>query len=284
MSLSLLLWWLCSALHAGSWSVVEQAETEIGGKRWEVFTLQAGSDRGKVWMYTPPELRQSGVMLGLPGWKFPARLWEDRAQVSAHADSIGVRVALADMHTTVYESAFFPQSRSDRKWCGTQCTTPGLRWVGQIVLPFVRGQAGELRGLFGLSTGGRGAVLVGQHYREVRRVCAMSGTFALMQLTPETGEYKIHANIYGSRAAHPDRWVADDSVSHPASLAHLSALLIHGDKDQAVPAAQSEALVRAMTEVGATVTLHAVSGGGHDWTLWSGHLRRCLDHLVEAEE
>ena len=110
----------------------------ISGKTWAVHTVEGTrkvggvvqSHRSTLWVYTPKTLKHSGVILGLPGWKFPARSWEDEARISEHADALGVVVALASMHTTVYESAFYPQSRTDRKWCGPGCTFAGSPWVG----------------------------------------------------------------------------------------------------------------------------------------------------------
>jgi len=112
----------------------------------------------------------------------------------------------------------------------------------------------------------------------------MSGTFDLFSLAQDSSEYRIHAQVYGARKAHAERWRVDDSLTLVGRLKPVDLLLIHGQDDPYVPAAQSAALAQAMTKLGASVTLQTVQGGGHDWTLWSGHLRQCLDHLVRGEE
>jgi acetyl esterase/lipase len=280
---------------APAFTEVAQERVEVGGRQWTSRTLEGrlvsedGSvraHRAVVWIYTPPVTKTPGVVLGLPGWKFDALTWEEKARVSDHAEALGVTVALAQMHTTVYESAFYPESRSDRRWCGAGCSMPGSPWVGEVLVPWLSASVGPVRGLFGLSTGGRGAVLVPQHYPGLRvpRACAMSGTFDLASLEEGSGEYKIHANVYGPRDAHPGRWRADDSLVLVGQLDQVSVLLIHGSADPHVPAAQSRSLAAAMTQRGGAVTLVEVAGGKHDWALWSSHLRQCLAFLVEAKE
>ncbi len=275
--------------------VLATTSEDVKGRGWRIRTLKGRrtgpsgalqEHQSQLWVYTPSKVTREGVLLGLPGWKFAARTWEDKARISDHAEALGIRVALAEMHTTVYESAFYPQSRADRKWCGSDCDFPGGPWVGEVVVPYLMDAMGPVRGLFGLSTGGRGAVLVPQHYPGlgISRACAMSGTFDLFKLPQETGEYKIHAQVYGARDANPDRWRADDTMALLERLAKVNVLLIHGTKDSYVPVSQSRSLASAMTGRGGAVTFQPVDGGKHDWALWSSHLRQCLVFLVEAEE
>ena len=277
------------------WTEVGSKTVEVQGRRWIVTTVEGRlpasggevrADRADVWVYIPSTVTWTGVVLGLPGWKFAARTWEDKARISDHAEALGVVVALADMNTTVYESAFYPESRADRRWCGVRCAIPGSEWVGRILAPYLVDTYGSILGMFGLSTGGRGAVLVSQHYPElaIGRVCSMSGTYDLDALQPGTGEYKIHANVYGERPVHPERWAADDSLKLVERLDSVELLLIHGTEDPYVPSSQSDVLFKAMSSRGAQVRLVPVVGGGHDWKLWSGYLRSCLDFLMRAEE
>jgi membrane protease YdiL (CAAX protease family) len=274
-----------SSVQAAGWSLAERRSVQIDGRQWAVVTLDDGQSRAEVWITTPGK-PSKGVVLGLPGWRVPARAWEDHARISEQAEALGVTIALAEMGTTVYESAFYPQSRSDRQWCGPGCATPGSAWIAEVVVPFLQQEHGPVRGLFGLSTGGRGAVLVPQHHPElgIQRVCAMSGTFDLFALQPGTGEYGIHANVYGHRADHPDRWRADDSLGLVERLRPVSVLLIHGSKDEAVLPRQSRVLAQRMTELGAAVSLHEIAGAGHDWALWRAQTAGCIAHLLKTEE
>jgi len=280
---------------SATWSVVEETPIEVDGRTWAIRTLEGRwrrpdapdhVQRSDVWVYTPSTVKAPGVVVGLPGWKFAARTWEDKAAISAHADALGIAVALPEMHTTVYASAFFPETRADKKWCGPSCSVAGSPWMGEVVLPYLAASVGPVQGLFGLSTGGRGAVLLPQHYPGlgIPRVCSMSGTFDLFSLDPKTGEYRIHAVVYGERADHPGRWRADDSLVLVDRLRAVEVLLIHGSQDRDVPPQQSAVMAAALTRLNAAVGLVLVDDGGHDWTLWSAHLRQCLDFLVRAEE
>jgi pimeloyl-ACP methyl ester carboxylesterase len=269
-----------------TWTVIRESEETLKGRSWVKVTLGGSLEEGAlegqgvVWLHTPPGLEQAPILLGLPGWKFSSTTWEEHADVGALAAEHGFRLALADMHISVYESAFYPETVADFRWCGPGCTLPGARWVGEVVAPWLRTQ-GAIAGLFGLSTGGRGAVLLAQRYPGIApKACSMSGTFDLFALPPG-GEVQIHQVIYGPREQFPDRWRADDTVSQPETLAGLSALVIHGAADPAVPPAQSEALAAAMEAQGAEVRLVLVPGAGHDWGLWAGQLPSCFAFFAE---
>lgn len=261
-----------------------QETTQVNGREWRKVDLTAGVDGGApstaaVWIYEPPNLRpEKPIVLGLPGWKFAAMTWEEHAGVAALAEQHGVAVALADMHITIYESAFYPETVAAYKWCGPECTVPGLRWVGEVILPWLT-DSYTVAGAFGLSTGGRGAVLAAQAYQGIPRACSISGTFDLFSLTEGGGEYRIHEVVYGSRAAHPERWRADDSLARIDELKGTEVLLIHGAADGAVPPAQSQALAAAP---GVTVSL--VDGGGHDWALWKSQAPACFAFLAPAKD
>jgi S-formylglutathione hydrolase FrmB len=95
-----------------------------------------------------------------------------------------------------------------------------------------------------------------------------------MALDPKTGEYRIHAIIYGPRDKFPERWQRDNSVSddHLAALAGLELYVAHGDKDKAVPVAQLALFQKALAKVALASSQFIVTpGGGHDWSLWNAH-------------
>jgi enterochelin esterase-like enzyme len=174
---------------------------------------------------------------------------------------------------TVYETRFYPESRN--RWA----TYPGTRWVGEVVLPHLRRSYSVSRdkaknAIVGLSTGGRGAVLIAQRYPELGRVVSLSGTYSLMSLEKGTGEYKIHESIFGDRERFSSRWQVDDCVN-PAfkeSLAAVTVYLSHGARDRVVPPDQATAMQRFLSSAQA----HIDPEGGHDWVFWNAELARAL--------
>ncbi len=272
---------------APPWAVLSETPEHLSGRSWRRVELAGALDggtltaTGTVWLYTPEGREGAPILLGLPGWKFSSTTWEERAAVGALADRYGFRLALADMNTSIYASSFYPETAADFRWCGPDCGIPGARWVGEVLAPWLR-TAGPIGGIFGLSTGARGAVLVPQLYEGLTdRVCAMSGTFDLFALSPGSGEYQIHQVIYGPRDVYPERWRRDDSLSRADQLGGLSVLLIHGGLDTAVPPTQSEALAAAMEARGLPVGLTIDPAAGHSWALWERHLPECFAAFAE---
>jgi len=268
-----------------TWTVTSETEAALGSRTWRTLTLEGALDEGAlsasgtVWLYAPPELADAPILVGLPGWKFSSTTWEEHAAIGELADRHGFRLALIDMNVSIYESSFYPETAPGYRWCGPDCGIPGARWVGEVVAPYLRTQ-GHIAGLFGLSTGGRGAVLLPQLYPGLAdRACAMSGTYDLFDLPPG-GELQIHQVIYGSREQHPDRWRRDDTLAQADRLEGLSALVIHGALDGVVSPSQSQRLVDTMRDRGLTAELILEPGGGHDWALWSKHLPTCFEFFA----
>ncbi|MCB9529319.1 MAG: prolyl oligopeptidase family serine peptidase [Myxococcales bacterium] len=271
------------------WRVVEAVAVSEGGLAWERVRLAAferGSGatlaEGVVWVLRPPGATR--FALGLPGWRLPAMGLEREGDVGAHAMDRGIALVLAEMGTSVYEAAVYPEARRDRIWCGAGCRMGGLAWVRDVVLPYAEARLGRFAGAFGLSTGGRGALAVAQWARPGARVCAASGTFDLMGLAEGSGEYRIHANALGERAAQGARWAAHDNRLHAARAAGAAVLLLHGKADRVVPAAQSVLMGDALRGAGASATVELARGAGHDWGYWRGAMGRCVGFVAEGAE
>src|ERR1051325_3799222 len=72
-------------------------------------------------------------------------------------------IAVQAMSTTIYESSLYPESK--RTWS----TVPGARWVGEVILPYMRANYAVSNdrahtAVIGYSTGGRGALLLAETY------------------------------------------------------------------------------------------------------------------------
>jgi hypothetical protein len=269
-----------------SWKVVSRTTERIGEGTWTRIKLAGRIPDGPEWLDSTGEVllfspaNSKSAVIGLPGWNFKSRTWEDNAQISQLAIQYGVTVALPEMQKTIYETSFFPETNADYRWSGTG-KIGGARWIGEVVLPFLQTTYGEVNGIFGLSTGGRGAILVPQLYKAWRplRACSMSGTLDLFNLKPTMGEYKIHSVIYGPRNKFPMRWREGDSISLLAQLRGVQVLLIHGQFDPHVPVSQSAALHTALQARGWSSIFVSVEGGGHDWDLWSHYVKDCFSFI-----
>jgi hypothetical protein len=127
--------------------------------------------------------RKYPLVIALHGWNHAPETFRDQGELARWADTYGVVLAVPAMGTTIYETALYPQSK--RPWG----PVPGARWVGEVVLPYLRAHY-AVRGdrahtaVIGYSTGGRGAVLLAETYPEFTFAGSASGTFDLMRLDP----------------------------------------------------------------------------------------------------
>jgi S-formylglutathione hydrolase FrmB len=262
------------------------APPPVAGRWLEPVTVTGVVDgkeaSGELRVYVPagydaraasPDAPRSPLVLALHGWDHSAKMYADKGELGALADRHGFVVAIPDTGRTIFETRFYPQTRG--KWT----KAPGARWVGEIALPHVRrhfhvATDKQHTGVIGYSTGGRGAVLLAALYPEFAFVGSVSGTYDLMALEPKTGEYRIHAIIFGARDKYPERWRLDD-VMAPANLARLTGqnlYVAHGDEDEAVPVDQLRRFEKALAQVAVASSRFVVTpGGGHDWALWNAH-------------
>ncbi len=231
-----------TAPAAGRWSAPVQVTGTIDGTTATaplLVYLPAG--------YALKGERKYPLVIALPGWNHSPELFRDKGELARQADTYGVVLAIPAMGKTIYETRFYKESK--RTWA----PVPGTRWVGEVVLPYLRAHYAVWgdrahTAVLGYSTGGRGAVLLAEAYPEFAFAGSLSGTFDLMRLDPKDGEYRIHANVYGPREKVPERWTLDNCIT-PERLAKLAGtrlFIAHGDRDKVVRRDQLDALRDAL--------------------------------------
>lgn len=269
---------IVKAIAKGAWSKSVKVTGELDGKSQTaalLVYLPAGYAEAAK---DPASAKKYPLVIALHGWNHTPELFRDKGKLERWADQVGVVVAVPAMGKTVYETAFFPESK--KAWGAI----PGTRWVGEVILPYLRKSYAVLgdrahTAVIGYSTGGRGAVLLAEAYPEFAFAGSASGTFDLMRLDPKDGEYKIHAVIYGPRDKFPERWEHDNCIA-PARVHALDGTAIyavHSGQDKVVKPDQLEALRKALDERAATrknvpdvqIALQP-DGGAHDWPYWVG--------------
>lgn len=292
-------WLLLAALavttHA--WADNESAGSNASGNgKWSLPVKVAGTIDGKkhtaaMLVYLPTgyanaPAKKFPLVIALHGWGHTPAQLRDKGQLARWADTYGFVVAVPAMGKTIYETKLYPDST--RAWG----PVPGARWVGEVVLPYVREKYSvhsdrANTAVIGYSTGGRGALLLAALYPEFRFAGSASGTFDLMRLDPKTGEYKIHAVVYGPRDKFQDRWVLDNNISPHllAKLAGTKLFIAHGKKDRSVPHDQIDALRDALaTQKGIEAEFASSPEGGHDWPYWNAQWQPMFGAMAAALE
>lgn len=249
-------------------------------------TVDGKPGQGRLFVYTPSAYAKGQklpLVLALHGWGHSPELWRAKGDLAAYAEKHALVIAMPDMGKTIYETAFYPESR------GAWTAAPGARWAAEVILPYVRAHYAVWpdrahTAVLGYSTGGRGAVLLAQAYPEFAFAGSLSGTYDLMTLTPEEGEYQIHAAVYGPREKFKARWQQDNIVS-PERLAKLPGtklFIAHGGKDRGVNPNQLESLRAALKPTAVAAEFRVVPGAGHDWNFWNSQWERLFELAAQS--
>jgi S-formylglutathione hydrolase FrmB len=256
---------LAFAVIASGWEAPIALEGTIDGRAGKSplhVYLPKGYDAAKAYP----------LLIVLHGWDHSPELFRKKSDLAGLADAHGFVLAVPQMGRSIYETKFYAETKSP--WT----VAPGTRWVGEVVLPYVRAHypVEKLAGVIGYSTGGRGAVLVAEAYpQDFVFAGSLSGTFDLMRLDPKDGEYKIHAVMYGARDAFEARWKLDNCVE-PARLEKLGAIRVyaaHGADDKVVNPNQLQALRDALP----AAEIELVPGFGHDWKFWNARWSKTFE-------
>ena len=220
--------------------------------------------------YTSNRKQSMKLLVALHGWRGRGDDWERNAPIEYYADRGGYVIVAPHLGTTVHERSYFPETSDKHKWGAI----PGGRWVGEVVVPYMRRNYNVSKtrmgtAIMGLSTGGRGAALLPAYYpRMFGAFAALSGDYDITMAPKE----KTCTYIYGPYEKFSERWKADNSKYLLGRLKGIPALLIHGKRDKVCPVDQSRLFARDMKAKGFDVTFIEDPVLGHDWRLWGGYL------------
>ncbi len=258
----------------GTWVRGCRLRYTMDGKQYTV-PLQIYFPKG----YSGPG--KTRTLIGLHGYRFTMRDWERNSAIGEYADRYGFVIVCPDMGITLYESKYYPESTA--RWGAM----PGGRFVSEILVPFVRANFGLARnrastGIFGLSTGGRGAILLAaKHPSMFGAAAGLSGDYDPEGMVGDP----LLTSIYGVYSSHRERWHNDDNVLALAGrLKNTRIYLGHGARDTLVPPSQTTALIRKLQGMKrgsgkfALVVERTISAkAGHDWRYWSS----CVPSMME---
>lgn len=226
---------------------------------------------GTCWVEViePPAGAHKTLIL-LPGWNYSRRAWCEKSSVCEEALRRGYRLLLLEMGKSIYASRVFPETRADWR------QYPTLITLRDTVLPALEQKSllpPNQTYLLGLSTGGRGVVLLlAQLGRYFRAGAALSGDFD-PHLDPRD---PLLTGWYGR---YSQRW---DQVDNPLRLAaslEKPLFLAHGVQDKVVPYEHTLRLHERLQQLRPSLRLelHIDPQGGHDFAFWDKYGRKALD-------
>lgn len=239
---------------------------------WQTFELTAGNGQVPVFVYVPrtPSVPAGGYpfVIALHGWDLRAEEWK-ASGIEALADEHSILVVCPQMGKANYEKEFFPETTM--KWN----SVPSGPWIKDTLLKelsarFQISSDKKKRGLLGVSTGGRGALLVAGYYPEDFGFAGMiSGDFDVSK-TPEDG---LALGTFGPFKEFEERWRQGSAIAYMDSYRSVRVYLAHSAADRVAPVSQARLAAaefkKAQQKNSSYVFAYEeASGGGHDWQFW----------------
>ncbi len=221
-----------------------------------------------------PTVAPRGAILVLHGWNLPATDWCTRTSLCDKAHRLGYWLIIPDFGRSNYTLQHYTETRKDwrkyptRRWM-LNAFIPHLQKGLQLLLP------GQRNFVMGLSTGGRGAALLGIEAAGVfKGIASLSGDFDQTKFAGNG----LYTGFYGPIARFPERWGGEENLLPKAARLTVPMYLGHGMKDRVVPCAQSQdfhaAVKHAHPDV--LITLHLDEKGAHDHAYWSSEVDAVL--------
>jgi pimeloyl-ACP methyl ester carboxylesterase len=181
-----------------------------------------------------PKDHLNGIVLLLPGWNLPDTDWVNKTNVCSKALSLNLGLIFVEMGKSVYMDSFYPSMRKDYQYYPTRT------WLWDtIIKPLQRFgwfTPESPSYILGLSTGARGALILGlEHSNCIRAVAGLSGDYNPLLDTKDG----LMVNTLGPFAQNEFRWKGSNNISLRSKDLKCNVFLAHGENDQIVPLAQS---------------------------------------------
>lgn len=238
------------------------------------YKAAGAGHHGIVQVYFPKKYRpdrEARTLIVLHGYRQRPGDWE-KTPIAKYADIYNFVVVCPAMTTTLYESKYFPETVN--RWA----PIPGSEFISRVLLPFVRKEFGLAKdrsrtGIFGISTGARGAVLLAvRDVKSYGAAAGLSGDYDSVSMRND----RILTSVYGPYDRFRDRWEEEvNLITMAKKLKRTPLFLGHGTTDGVVPPRQTELLIGRLNELGGTgagyklvVDREKSMGAGHDWKYW----------------
>ena len=219
------------------------------------------------------------VIFALHGWGANHLEWGANSNITALADKYNMVIVCPNMKRSLYETAYYNETTN--KWSGM----PGGKYFGEVLIPYLQ-QTFALAydknktGIMGLSTGGRGAILMAVIYPQYFGAAAGFSGYYSPEDMPNS---RLLRSVYGEYRRFPERWQNDDNALHLAeNLKDIPVFLSHGGRDKVVSPTQTQImLIRLNMLFNSGAIKHKpmvrnFSNLAHDWIYW----RNVLPHAM----
>lgn len=220
-------------------------------------------------IYTPEDKKPVADVLVLNGWSFPRDDWQKKTRILKSAKEKGFRLIFPEMGKTNYESDYYPETKL--KWS----TTPGGKWVREFLIPILQQNGILLKGgknfVMGLSTGGRGAAILGYTKPDIFNAAAsISGDFDQATMPKD----RLMTGSYGPYEENKERWETVDNVYRSAKDWKIPVYLGHGQADKISPFIQTKNFYLKLKELhpNLKIIFNDPKDAEHDYKYWDSEV------------
>ena len=212
------------------------------------------------------------TVIALHGYAYTSKDWESEAtSITRLANDYNIVLVCPDMGKTVYEYSYYPETTV--KWG----PMPGGKFVSHVLVPFIRSRYGLAQersrtGILGVSTGGRGALLIACKNPELIGAAAgLSGDYDPSSMPRD----RILTAVYGPSNDFKSRWDNDDNIMKLAdNLKDTPVYLWYAAKDSVVPPDQTIMFAMHLKQLQKktgkfNATLAKDAHAAHQWRYWN---------------
>ena len=246
---------------------VNLTDTFIQQKTDTVFTLlYRGSFSVPVIIKYPSHSFNKNILL-LHGYNLPSIQWCEKTSFCKQALDSGYTLIIPDFGKTTYQYKIYTETIQKYR------IYPTRQWMLDTLIPHLQKNFNLLLPdtasfVTGISTGGRGAVLLGADRPEIfRALASLSGDFDQTKMAGEP----IYTGYYGPYQKFKSRWTNEDNPMQMISTWTIPCFLAHGKIDKVSPFQQtsvfSQTLKKKRPKIQQAVFFPAANG--HDYVFWS---------------
>ena len=243
-------------------------------RSWHSQRLPSGTVRwkGKAYPYRNgeqilfyiPKKDTGRSLILLHGWNQKAEMWRTKTKAVKLAEKYGITLILPSMRTSNYLIEYYPETRRIMRWS----PVPGVLWIGRVILPWIRNTLNpKFLYIAGVSTGARGAIMIGELFPEFKGVGYISGDWDVIK-----DKGNLYKMSFGSLKKFRSRWADHNTAYMAAKLKGTKVFIAHSTNDKVTPAWQTALMQTDLKKLGITTRYCMDSSGGHTWQYWNSRL------------
>ena len=237
------------------------------------------SINGRLVSIQYPNVKDSGIVLCLPGWNFKNTDVCNNSSFCNEAKKNGFILVFPDMGKSIYASKLYPETRKD--WA----SYPQLKFITDTLIPILQTKfsllkPGQNNFIYGISTGARGVAMVALHTDTLFNAgAALSGDYEPTRMLKDN----LMNGYYGPFSKFKDRW-EDDDPYFQASKIKIPFYLAAGGNDQVVPSEQTKIFYDQLQKVNKNLVnqLHIADTAGHNYGFWGSETMSVLNFFKKT--